>query len=126
MRKSIQLIQTPCTASWTTPRIHQLQQPGKLNTPRSSHASIVFEGRIWVAGGFHNNYYALSSVEVYNAATKKWEVAPNMVKKRSYFNLLEVEGELYAVGGAYPDIAKAVFRSKSLTGRRAWAWACGE
>ena len=44
-------------------------------------------------------------MEVYDAATKKWEWAPNMVKGRSSFNLLEVMGNLYAVGGEYGSVS---------------------
>ena len=38
-------------------------------------------------------------MEVYNVVTKKWETVQSMTKKRSAFNLVVVEDELYAVGG---------------------------
>ena len=82
----------PSAATWTL-------QPGKLNTPRCYHASISFEGRMWVAGGEGNDVNMLSSVEVYNAVSKKWEVVQSMTKRRYNFNLLVVRSELYAVGG---------------------------
>ena len=84
----------PSAATWAL-------QSAKLNTPRSHHASIVFQRRIWVAGGFDSNSKMLSSVEVFAAAVNKWESAPAMVRKRRYFKLVVVENELYAVGGEF-------------------------
>jgi hypothetical protein len=92
----------PSAATWTL-------QPGKLNTPRSYHASISFEGRMWVAGGIDDDAYDLSRVEVYDAVSKKWEVAQSMTKRRYDFDLLVVRGELYAVGGDVP------FRGDDMT-----------
>ena len=42
---------------------------------------------------------------MYNAATKKWEMAPSMTKGRCHFNLVVVEDELYAVGGAVENLS---------------------
>ena len=53
---------------------------------------------MWVAGGLDNDDNTLSSVEVYNVVSKKWEVVQSMTKGRSDFNLLVVRGELFAVG----------------------------
>ena len=82
----------PSAATWAL-------QSAKLNTPRCAHASIVFQRRIWVAGGVDSNYNDLSSVEVFDAAVNKWESAPAMVRKRRCFKLVVVGNELYAVGG---------------------------
>ena len=60
---------------------------------------------MWVAGGVDNDGNTLSSVEVYNAVSKKWEVVQSMTKGRSLCNLLVVRGELYAVGGDSNNIA---------------------
>ena len=53
-----------------------------------------------VAGGegINGNRW-LSSVEVYNAATKKCEMAPSMATGRFNLNMVVMEDELYAVGG---------------------------
>ena len=45
------------------------------------------------------NSNKLSSVEVYDAVTKKWETVQSMTKKRFISNLVVMEDELYAVGG---------------------------
>ena len=57
---------------------------------------------MWVAGGRDNDYNPSSSVEVYNAVSKKWEVVQSMTKGRLNFNLLVVRGELlYAARGLH-------------------------
>ena len=60
----------------------------------------MFKKKIWLAGGHDDDDNVLSSVEVYDAATNRWERAPDMIEGRTLFNLVVVEDELYAVGGA--------------------------
>ena len=90
----------PSAATWAL-------QPGKLNTPRYSHASVAFAGKIWIAGGYDNDGNKLSSVEVYDTVTKKWDTIQSMTRRRSSFKLAVVGGEIYAVGGeGYASIEK--------------------
>ena len=63
----------PSAATWAL-------QSATLNTPRRGHASIAFEGKIWVAGGFDSEDIISSSVEVYDPAVGEWERAPDMTK----------------------------------------------
>ena len=63
----------PSAATWAL-------QSARLNTPRDRHASIAFKKKIWVAGSDDSDDNELSSVEVYDAATNRWERAPNMTK----------------------------------------------
>ena len=88
----------PSAATWAL-------QSAKLSIPRYQHASIVFQRRIWVAGGDDSHHNTLSSVEVFDAAVNKWESAPAMVRDRRHFKLVVVENELYAVGGEWGSMS---------------------
>ena len=115
----------PSAATWAL-------QSAKLNTPRCSHSSIVFQRRIWVAGGEDSNNNFLSSVEVFDATVNKWESAPVMVRKRHQFKLVVVENELYAVGGELHTNNLSIEKLSKFSG--AWQvvaeinesrWGCG-
>ena len=76
------------------------QSAANLNFGRDNHAAVVYDGKLLVAGGIASNRQKLSSVEVLDPfGAGRWEIAPNMIKRRSGLSLLVVKGSLYAVGG---------------------------
>ena len=80
----------PSAATWAL-------QSARLNITRYGHASIAFEGKVWVAGGHDGGYRRFSSVEVYDPAVGVWKRAPDMTKERCRLTLMVVGDELYAV-----------------------------
>ena len=72
-------------------------------------------------------------MEVYDAATNRWERAPEMTKGRHVLNLVVAEDELYAVGGdRYVNINLSIEKLSKVSG--AWQvvaeieeyrWGCG-
>ena len=71
----------------------------RLITPRKNHSSIVYDKKLYIVGGINEFNQRISSVEIYNPILNIFESTPSMVYERSYFNLIIVCGELYAVGG---------------------------
>ena len=103
----------PSAATWAL-------QAARLNTPRCHHASIAFEGKIWVAGRWDGGESYLSSVEVYDPAVGEWERAPDMTKGRVGLTLVAVGDELYAVGVDlhYPKYNLSIEKLSKVSG--AW------
>ncbi len=67
----------PATGMWTT--------AGPLATARDSHtATLLLDGKVFVAGGSPDSlqYASLSSVEVYDPATKMWRSGRSMAGTR--------------------------------------------
>jgi len=72
-------------AAWAT-------HPSTLKTARLNHASVAFDGSLWVAGGARSDMPAflggsgpLASVEVFDEVTGAWRHAGRMTKvKRSH------------------------------------------
>lgn len=72
----------------------------KMLLPRCGHASIVFQDKLWVAGGRIAGVQGIvSSVETFDFRTKLWSTSADMTSKRTNFRMFEVYGNLYAVGG---------------------------
>jgi hypothetical protein len=71
-----------------------------MNTPRDGLAAVLgADGQIYAIGG-ENGAEALSTVEVYNFATRKWTPGPSMSTAR--VNLAAATGPkalIYAIGG---------------------------
>ena len=68
-------------------------------SPRYRHAAVEYNGRLWVAGGkvLENAVpRTTNSVEVYSEEKGCWEPGPPMLRRRDFFNLLVVDGRLYA------------------------------
>jgi hypothetical protein len=70
----------------------------RLNTARSRAAAIIFEGKIFVCGGWGTEGL-LDSVEVFDPTTGIWQIEGNMTKGRCKFSLFVYKNVLYAVGG---------------------------
>ena len=75
-----------------------------LPEEKKLHDSVIFNGRIWVAGGFNNIRSDLTTVISFDISkytsknTSGWRTEPSLNEGRHDFRLLVVLGELYAVG----------------------------
>jgi hypothetical protein len=80
-------------------RLHE----ARLNTARYDTSCAVYQGKLYICGGYDGNY-KLSSVEVFDPAIGTWQNAGKMTNARTYFSLFVFDDELYAVGGdGYDD-----------------------
>ena len=62
----------------------------------------MHDKKLWIAGGIDANDLFLSSVAVLDLAVGRMEMkAQSMQRRRAVFSLVEVNGELYAVGGDF-------------------------
>lgn len=76
----------------------------RLLRPRSRHAAVGFDGKIWIAGGsFEDHSMITKSVEIFDPITALWITGPSLTTRRDFSNLLVVLGSLYAVGGDVDD-----------------------
>lgn len=84
----------------------------RLMKPRSRHAAVGFEGRIWIVGGcFENNTIVTKSVEIFDPITGKCVKGPSLTTRRDFSNLIVVLGLLYAVGGDVNDEGTQAIRT---------------
>ncbi|XP_077292349.1 kelch-like protein 23 [Arctopsyche grandis] len=67
----------------------------------SSHASVIYKGKIYVFGGHSASRDYLSSVEVYDPNANRWTELSPMKWKRSYFTAVVVNDSIYCIGGVY-------------------------
>jgi len=77
--------------------------PTKLLKGRFGHASIAFNGKIYVTGGACSRATVLQTCEVYDPATGNWTEGKPMITRRFFHTLLVAKGELYAVAGDSDD-----------------------
>ena len=85
----------PCAA---TP--FQWQYTGSLNTARDTHtATLLFDGRVLVAGGDSHGVY-LASAELYDPATGTWTVTGSLnTAREDHTATLLSDGRVLVVGG---------------------------
>jgi len=83
-------------------KLRWIAHQAKLNIGRYSAASIIYEGRIFVCGGFDENNDFQQSVESFDPSIGTWQLENNMNIGRANFSLFIFEDELYAIGGNYP------------------------
>lgn len=78
----------PATGTWVT--------KAPMPTARSGGAAVVYEGRIYVAGGRppHERDFA-----VYDPATDRWEELPLMPAPRNHLTGAAINGSIHYVGG---------------------------
>ena len=69
----------------------------KMINPRRLSASSVFEGRIFVSGGWFNN--RLNTVEAYDHVRNTWENMPNMINVRFCHKSVAVKNKLFVISG---------------------------
>jgi N-acetylneuraminic acid mutarotase len=80
----------PATATWT--------QKASMPTARSSGATAVVDGRIYVTGGRppHGHDFA-----VYDPAMDSWTVLSNLPTQRNHLAAGALNGKVYVVGGRF-------------------------
>ncbi|CAK8575035.1 unnamed protein product [Lathyrus sativus] len=74
-----------------------------LNTPRCLFASASLGGIAILAGGCDMCGNILSSAELYNSDSEKWEILPNMNKARKLCSGVFMDAKFYVVGGIAAD-----------------------
>ena len=95
----------------------------RLLRPRSRHAAVGFEGRIWIAGGsFENQSIITRSVEIFDPKTALWITGPSLTTSRDFSNLLVVLGSLYAVGGDVDDEGNPATRTIEVYDKALNVW----
>jgi len=82
----------PITGKWT--------QKSPMPTPRdSAFGMTVFNGTIFVIGGYHVDGYMTSANEVYDPSTDTWETKTPMANTRVWVEVNAVNDKIYAIGG---------------------------
>lgn len=65
---------------------------------RYDYAGAIMNAKIYVAGGHGDHDSILDSVECYDPAKNEWLEIANMNHQRANFALVELKGNLYAMG----------------------------
>ncbi|CAJ2655726.1 unnamed protein product [Trifolium pratense] len=74
-----------------------------LNTPRCLFGSASLGEIAIVVGGLDLRGNILSSAELYNLDTEKWETLPSMKKARHKCSAVFMDGKFYVIGGMSDD-----------------------
>ena len=69
-----------------------------MSTARSAPAAAVFDGKLYLMGGYDGRN-PLSSVERYDPAKNTWEAVAPMFTARGGSAAAVVDGKLYVMGG---------------------------
>lgn len=67
--------------------------------PRSEHSVALFDGRIWVLGGYPPGRLPSSLVQIYDPATSRWTLGPRLPEPLHHMMVAAVDGKLYVIGG---------------------------
>jgi len=82
----------PSTDTWT--------RKADMPTRRGTHATVNFEGKIYVVGGSPPGaFVSLKTVEVYDPVTDTWARKADMPLGVALLNAQVVRGKIYAIGG---------------------------
>ena len=74
-----------------------------MSIPRSDTQTIVFDGKIYVFGGYissSNEPVCADSAERYDPKTNYWETLKSMKQGRVYHRVTVCNGKLYVIGGS--------------------------
>jgi hypothetical protein len=66
---------------------------------RSEHAVVELDGTIWVLGGYPPGRLPTDLVQVYDPATGRWSLGPNLPQPIHHIMAAAVDGKLYVIGG---------------------------
>ncbi|TVQ00367.1 MAG: hypothetical protein EA359_15945 [Balneolaceae bacterium] len=72
-----------------------------MPTPRSEIDGVIYEGVIYVAGGFFNGNETSGAFEAYHIEEGRWEVLPDMPQPAHHPAVAAADGHVYASGGWY-------------------------
>ena len=67
--------------------------------PRSEHAVVEMEGKIWVLGGYPPGRLPSNLVQVYDSTTGRWSLGPSLPQPIHHIHAAAVDGKLYVIGG---------------------------
>ena len=88
----------PITDIWT--------KKADMPTPRNGLSTAVVNGKIYAVGGMEvtafEQWNTLRTVEVYDPATNNWMPRADLKRGRNWFNAVEQDGKIYAIGGFTP------------------------
>jgi N-acetylneuraminic acid mutarotase len=79
-----------------------------MQDPRQEVAVAALGDKIYVVGGFHAGGDTASTVEVYDPATDRWEMAAPLPIAVNHAMAAVVDGTLYVMGGHPPSGPEAV------------------
>ena len=98
---------------------YQFKKVAQMNEFRQSAASVVFDGRLVISGGWdpHN---MLNTVESYDAVADAWTSMPSMIEQRYDHSLVVVNSKLFVIGG-FQTVTCEVFDNNSKTFVSLWS-----
>ena len=70
-----------------------------MPTERYHPGVAALDNRIYVTGGYGEDYQPMSSVNCYDPDTNTWSQLANMNNARWNHSLVSLQGRLYAIGG---------------------------
>lgn len=70
---------------------------GNLNTPRCNAKLVVYNGYVYIFGGYNDEY--LKSAERMKIGESVWKVLPNMIEGRYDFGVHIAKDKIYLIGG---------------------------
>ena len=93
----------PTTEKWT--------RKADMPTARCLSATCVIDGQIYVSGGVakvSEISSCMPTVEVYDPSTDTWTQTFDMPRARSNHSASVVDGKMYIIGGADPELIKLI------------------
>ena len=82
------------------PNSGEWSRKADMPTPRHGLGAAVIDGRILVAGGYHDG--PLEAVELYDPLSDEWSEASDMPTPRGFFGMAATKGYVYAIAGRVP------------------------
>jgi N-acetylneuraminic acid mutarotase len=73
----------------------------EMPTPRSEIDGVIYDGVIYVAGGFYNGSETSGAFEAYHIGEESWEILPDMPQPAHHPAITAAEGRVYVSGGWY-------------------------
>ena len=86
-------IQTDVTGEW--------QELSEMPTPRSEIDGVVYNGVIYIAGGFYNGSSTSGAFEAYHIEEDRWEILPDLPQPAHHPSVAAGDGKIYVSGGWY-------------------------
>ncbi len=81
------------------------QEPGQwaqrapLLAPNSEFAVAELDGRLYILGGYPADRETVKTVQIYDVATDRWELGPDLPERNNHGMAASVNGKLYLIGG---------------------------
>ena len=67
--------------------------------PRSEHAIALFDGKIWVLGGYPPGRLPSNLVQIYDPAAGRWSLGPPLPQAIHHTHVAAAGGRIYVLGG---------------------------